>query len=152
MTKIIKDGTLTDANYALYESGITKGTIVPLQMFLELTDKSDTGVWLDAHEEVESIAGLLDEIPVVALNYPTFADGRSYSSASLLRRKYCFKGEIRAIGDVRNDQLEQMSRCGFNSYQLEENQDAEKAMGFLLSGFSYSYPATAKEPPLFAER
>ena len=152
MGKVIKNGELTTPYYQLYEAGEIRGTIVPLKMFVDLDNLKDTGVWLDAGEEVEGIANMLSEIPVVALNYPTFADGRAYSSASILRRRYHYKGEIRAIGDVRIDQLEQMSRCGFDAYQLTENQDVEKAKSVLLTGLSYSYPATANQPPLFSRR
>lgn len=152
MDKVIKNGELTTPEFSLYEDGDTQGTIVPLEMFLQLDDKSGTGVWLDSHEEVEALADQLDDIPVVALNYPAFTDGRAYSSANILRRKLGFAGEIRAIGDVRIDQLEQMSRCGFDAYQLTDNQDAEKAVGVLIKGFSHSYQATAREEPLYASR
>ena len=152
MGKVIKNGEMTTPRYRVYEAGKTTGTIVPLKMFLDLDNPTNTGVWLDADEEVESIVNMLSEIPVVALNYPTFADGRAYSSARILRRRYHFKGEIRAIGDVRVDQLEQMSRCGVDAYQLTENQDVEKAMSVILEGLSYSYPATANQPPLFSRR
>ena len=152
MDKVIKNGELTAPRYRFFETGEPAGTIVPLNMFLDLDDSTDTGVWLDAGEDVEAIEDKLREIPVIALNYPTFTDGRAYSSASILRRKYGYKGEIRAMGDVRIDQLEQMSRCGFDAYELSENQDAEEALDVLLKGFSYTYPATASQPPLFSRR
>ena len=152
MDRVIKDGELTTPSYQLFKAGETAGTIVPLEMFLDLDDTTDTGVWLNAGEDVEAIEDKLREIPVIALNYPAFTDGRAYSSASILRRRYGYTGEIRAMGDVRIDQLEQMSRCGFDTYQLSENQDAKKTMGVSLKGFSYSYPTTAKQPPLFSRR
>ena len=152
MSKVIKNAELTTPLYRLYDTGKTMGTIMPLEMFLDLEKPVNIGVWLDAGEKVESIAKMLREIPVVALNYPTFTDGRAYSSANILRRKYHYKGEIRAIGDVRIDQLEQMSRCGFDAYQLDENQDIEKALNVLLKALSYSYQPTANQPPLFSKR
>ena len=84
--------------------------------------------------------------------FSSFSDGRSYSSAVILRRRYSYQGEIRAVGDVRLDQLEQMSRCGFDSYELAGDQDRDKAIKFLEKNFSYSYPATVREMPLFADR
>ena len=152
MDKVIKNGKLTTPLYQLFDAEKKTGTIMPLAIFLNLRKPTDMGVWLQAGEEVERISGTLSEIPVVALNYPTFTDGRAYSSANILRRKYHYKGEIRAIGDVRIDQLEQMSRCGFDAYQLDENQDIEKALNVLLKALSYSYQPTANQPPLFSKR
>ncbi|MBT7371184.1 MAG: DUF934 domain-containing protein, partial [Gammaproteobacteria bacterium] len=97
MNKIIKDGELVTPEYEIFESGEAKGSIVPLETFLALTDKSNTGVWIDAHEEVETIAAFVQDIPVVALNFPVFADGRAYSSANILRRVCGYTGEIRAM-------------------------------------------------------
>lgn len=142
MDKLITHGELKSPGYQL----------VPLNEYLGMDDKSETGVWLDSHEEIEEIAGFVSELPVVALNFPVFTDGRAYSSASILRRRYGYEGELRAIGDVRIDQLEQMRRCGFDSYDLNDDQDAEKAMGVLLNGYSHSYQATAGQPALFEVR
>ena len=126
--------------------------ILSLKEFLELGTKEGTGVWLAADEAVETLAPYLDSTPVVALNFSSFSDGRCYSNAVILRRRYTYQGEIRAIGDVRLDQLEQMSRCGFDAYELASDQDREKAMKFLEKNFSYSYPSTVREMPLFAGR
>ena len=126
--------------------------LLPLVEFLELGNKGGTGVWLDSDEAVETLAPHLDSTPVVALNFSSFSDGRCYSSAVILRRRYAYQGEIRAVGDVRLDQLEQMSRCGFDAYELACDQDREKAKKFLEQNFSYSYPSTVREMPLFADR
>jgi uncharacterized protein (DUF934 family) len=56
-------------------------------------------------------------LSAVALNFPKFTDGRAYSGAALLRTRYGFKGEIRAIGDVLRDQFFFMQRCGFDAIQ-----------------------------------
>ena len=152
MNKIITNGELKAPRHTIAEEGQTEGAIVSLETFLEMDDRTDTGVWLDSHEEVESIADIIEDIPVIALNFPVFTDGRAFSSANILRRKYNYTREIRAIGDVRVDQLEQMQRCGFDSFHLAENQDAEKAMGVLLSGYSNHYQATVSGQALFDSR
>ena len=155
MINFIKNQELTATDYALCaevgESSAAK-EILPLQRYLELDDNSaDVGVWLDSDEEVESIESCLADLPVVALNFPVFNDGRAYSSASILRRKFGYQGEIRAIGDVRVDQLEQMIRCGFDAFELAENQDAKLAL-CRLNGFSVSYQQTVDREPLFKLR
>src|SRR6266498_2660810 len=64
----------------------------------------------------EEPAGLADDVaalPLIAIDFPEFTDGRGYSIGRLLRDRYGFKGELRAIGDVLRDQLFALSECGF---------------------------------------
>ena len=61
------------------------------------------------------------------MSFPKFVDGRAYSQAFVLRRRLGFKGDIRAIGDVLVDQVEQMQRCGFSSAVLRADQSLETA-------------------------
>ena len=63
------------------------------------------GVWLDSSEGPEELVGDLERLAVIGVNFPKFADGRGYSTARLLRERYGYRGEIRAIGDVLHDQL-----------------------------------------------
>ncbi|MFM0236793.1 DUF934 domain-containing protein [Paraburkholderia phytofirmans] len=63
----------------------------------------------------------------VELHFPNFTDGRAYSQAYLLRRRLCFKGDLRATGDVLVDQLIQMERTGFSSAVLKDGIDPEDA-------------------------
>ncbi len=70
--------------------------------------QANNSVQLEPDEEVEVLADHLKSISVIALHFPAFSDGRHYSSASILRHRFNYQGEIRAIGDVRVDQLEQM--------------------------------------------
>lgn len=139
MGDLIRDGAVV----------VDEQPIVTLEDFLA-GDKS-SGVLLAADEEVEEIASHLKKIPVVALDFPAFSDGRAYSSASILRRHHRYKGEIRAVGDVRIDQLEQMIRCGFNAFHLADGQDTELALS-KLAGFSFSYQHTIDREPLFRRR
>ncbi|WP_345790474.1 DUF934 domain-containing protein, partial [Enterobacter sp. Acro-832] len=97
--------------------------IVPLQMWrdhahvLKARD-GGLGVWLDSDEEAEEIGEDVQHFQVIALNFPAFTDGRNYSNARLLRDRYGFKGELRAIGDVLRDQLFFMARCGFDAFAI----------------------------------
>jgi uncharacterized protein (DUF934 family) len=106
-------------------------------------------VWLDSDQGADLIAADLPNLPLVALNFPGFMDGRSYSTAVVLRRHHGYTGEIRAIGDVLRDQLFFMKRCGFTTFDLKDSvklEDAQRAFG----DFSATYASTIEEPqPLF---
>ena len=112
----------------------------------------EVGVWLDSHEGAETLAGDLAHLSVIAVNFPKFTDGRGYTTARLLRERYAYRGEIRAIGDVLHDQLFFMKRCGFDAYAVRADKDMDDALaGF--NDFPENYQA-AFEPaqPLFRRR
>ena len=86
------------------------------------------------------------------MNFPKFADGRGYSIARLLRERYAYRGEIRAIGDVLQDQLFFMKRCGIDAYAVRADKDIEAALTGLRD-FSEAYQAAVDQPqPLFRRR
>jgi uncharacterized protein (DUF934 family) len=109
-------------------------------------------VWLDSDQGADLIAADLPHLPLVALNFPGFMDGRAYSTAVVLRKHHGYTGEIRAIGDVLRDQLFYMKRCGFTTFDLKDSvklEDAQRAFG----DFSATYASTVEEPqPLFRRR
>jgi uncharacterized protein (DUF934 family) len=86
------------------------------------------GVWLDAGDDVAAIAPDLDRLDVVAVNFPRFSDGRGFSTARLLRERYGYRGELRAVGDVSRDQLLYLERCGFDAFALRDGEDAHRAL------------------------
>jgi uncharacterized protein (DUF934 family) len=113
---------------------------------------SEVGIWLDSSETLEAIAERLNDFPVIALNFPSFADGRHYSTARELRQTYGYQGEIRAIGDVLRDQLCFLKSCGFSTFLLRGDQEAEECLR-AFDDFSYSYTATVEQSePLFTKR
>jgi uncharacterized protein (DUF934 family) len=83
------------------------------------------GVWLEPADEVEALAGRLDEVDLVALAFPKFRDGRAFTSARLLRERLGFTGEVRAVGDVLQDQAGFMIRCGFNAFSPADGSTVE---------------------------
>ena len=110
------------------------------------------GVWLEPNEGPETIAADLARLPLVAVEFPKFTDGRGFSTASLLRSRYGYRGEIRAIGDVLRDQLLYLRRCGFDAFALREDQDAEAALG-AFDDLPPGYQSAVDEPlPLFRRR
>lgn len=78
------------------------------------------GVVLEPDDSLEEIALDLPHLKMIALNFPKFTDGRAYSLAQILRTRYGFKGELRAIGDVLFDQLQLMQRCGFDAFEIKD--------------------------------
>jgi len=105
---------------AIPESG---DVLVSLERFL--SEKEDlvarsgaVGVWLRSDQTPAELVDDLGRITLVALDFPTFADGRSYSSARLLRERHGYKGELRAIGDVLCEQLGFMLRSGFDTFEM----------------------------------
>jgi uncharacterized protein (DUF934 family) len=131
--------------------------IVPLALWLGrrenfLAYPRRIGVWLDANEGPEAIAGEVERFAVIAVNFPKFGDGRGYSIARLLRERCSFKGELRAIGDVLHDHLYFMEQCGFDAFALRDDQDAQEALS-VFGTFSDGYQTSALRPtPLFRRR
>ena len=133
--------------------------IVPLALWLqrreELLARAETGTlgaWIDANEGPEALAADVQLFPIIAVNFPKFGDGRGYSIARLLRERYGFKGELRAIGDVLHDHLFFMSQCGFDAFALREDQDPQEALS-VFGTFSDGYQTSVLRPvPLFRRR
>jgi uncharacterized protein (DUF934 family) len=133
-----------------------KHVLLPLGLYLHEEDEARSqlagvGVWLDSHEQAEVLADRLERLPIIAINFPVFSDGRGYTLARALR-ELGFAGEIRAQGDVLRDQLCFMQRCGFDSFALRKDQDTEDCLA-AFEDFSASYTATTQQPqPLFHRR
>ncbi|MBL8452779.1 MAG: DUF934 domain-containing protein [Zoogloea sp.] len=159
--RVIDDGAeilVLDETQAPEALKLPEGAVfVPLAVWQAhkgvLSGRPGLGVWLDSHESVEDLATDLDSLQAIALNFPKFTDGRAYSGAALLRSRYGFKGEIRAIGDVLRDQFFFMQRCGFDAIQPKAGKysDAQLAEALAsLQDFSSPYQAAIDQPePLF---
>jgi uncharacterized protein (DUF934 family) len=98
--------------------------ILPLQAFLDIDPqerelaKERLGVVLQPGEQLDTIVDLLDTLSLVALAFPAFNDGRSFSKAELLRSRHGFEGAVRAVGQVLVDQLPHMQRVGFDEFEI----------------------------------
>jgi len=109
-------------------------------------------VVLEPTDDPRALAERLPGLKLIAVNFPKYSDGRGYSIARLLRERYGYKGELRAIGVVARDHLQLMAQCGFDSFQLREGEDAQAALAG-LHDFSEAYQANAAQPvPLFRRR
>lgn len=74
------------------------------------------GVQIEPSEPVEELAEVLPRLALVAVAFPKFRDGRAYTTATLLRQRLGFAGEVRAVGDVLREQANFMVRCGFDAF------------------------------------
>lgn len=109
------------------------------------------GVLLGPADDPAAVAGQLDEIGLIAVEFPTFSDGRGFSIGRLLRERYGWRGELRAVGEVLRDPLFYLARCGFDTFALVDGLDPDAVLG-AFGDFSETYQAGTDRPPLFARR
>ena len=98
------------------------------------------GVVLSPEHHVEQLAPDLAHFALIAAQFSGPSEGRGYTQARQLRDHWNFKGELRAIGYVRRDQLFFMARCGFNSFELPETdiEDAHSAFTTFTAAYQPS--------------
>lgn len=160
MQNLIKDGQLQEDHWTLIDEDApipaTGPVILPLALYQaqksewDATDR-DIGVWLNDEQMAEDVIDSLDKLALIALRFPKFADGRGFSKARLLRERYGYKGEIRAIGDFLPDQVFYMGRCGIDAFACRTEDEAMTALA-LLSPFSVRYQSGTDSTPLFERR
>lgn len=108
------------------------------------------GVLLTAGEGIERLVPFLDQLELIAIDFPSFKDGRGFSSARLLRARFGYAGEIRAMGEVLADQLGFMLRCGFTAFALR-HPDPEAAFAAATQRFSYHYQSASERRATIAD-
>jgi uncharacterized protein (DUF934 family) len=116
------------------------------QRALLLARGTPIGIRLHSDQPPERIATDLPHFAVVALEFPKFRDGRAYSYARLLRERYGYKGELRAVGDVLLEQLFFMLRTGFDAFELA-SQDPLGDYRTAVADFSVWYQPAADGRP-----
>jgi uncharacterized protein (DUF934 family) len=139
--------------------------LVPLAMWDEyrqtfIADAKLTGaslgVLLAPQDDPAAIAPDLAHFKLIAIDFPQFADGRGYSIARLLRERYGYTGELRAVGDVLRDQIYYLLRVGFDSFLLAERKSDEQSVAAVLTAyqdFSENYQTSVEQKqPLFRRR
>jgi uncharacterized protein (DUF934 family) len=147
---LLRDGVIVDDEWARIADGEALPEGPPLLVTLARWQaERDTlvaravplGVIVPNTVDVATLAPDLDKLALVALVFPRFNDGRAFSQARLLRERYGFAGEIRATGAVLRDQLLFMQRCGFDAYEVV-NQDAVGAWRAALAEIKVFYQPT----------
>jgi uncharacterized protein (DUF934 family) len=132
------------------EAALPEGPVlVPLARWLAdahaLLARPHAGVWLGPADDPAALAPWIERVPVVAVDFPKFTDGRGFSIAYLLRARLGYRGELRAIGDVLPDQLAYLKRVGFDAFALRPDRKAEHALA-ALDVFSDAYQGSVDEP------
>jgi uncharacterized protein (DUF934 family) len=152
--KVVKDRKVVEDAWHLVKDDEAAGAnaIVSLARWNAERDAllaaGPVGLVLRSSEAPDDIQDL-EKAPLIALDFPAFTDGRGYSSARMLRTRFGYEGEIRAIGDVMRDEMFYMSRVGIDSFVVKATKDIEKALS-AFDDFSVTYQAAADEArPLF---
>jgi len=126
------------------------GALLPLEFVVAQTARvrasGRAGIWLAPTDDPACTIEFFDWIELIAVQFPKFTDGRGYSSAVLLRNRYGWRGELRALGDVLPDQLFALRRVGFDSFALRADRDPIAALG-AFEPFSDVYQGSV-DPPL----
>ena len=106
------------------------------------------GVVLQPVHAVERLAQDLQHLALVAAEFPGPTDGRGYTQGRLLRERYAFAGELRAVGYVRRDQLFFLARCGFNSFEMPDAEldDARAALATFTLAYQISNDRGLEQP------
>jgi uncharacterized protein (DUF934 family) len=130
--------------------------IVPLAAWLAQRDNlaartGQVGVWLKPDDEPGQLARDVAQLPLIAVQFPQFTDGRGYSIGRLLRERFGYKGELRAIGDVLRDQLFYMASVGFNAFDLKEGKSLDDALT-AFDDFSDAYQTSVARPVPYYRR
>ena len=166
MPKLIKDGQIIDDSWSLMAKpeGDTAAAevpagqvLIPLSVWLAQKDalqiRTDLGVWIDSDETAEQLGSDAQRFAVVGVNFPGFMDGRAFSTARLLRERFGFTGELRAVGNFIRDQLCYLRRCGVNAFAFANPEINLDEAVKSLSDLQEYYQAAVDQPlPLFRRR
>ena len=156
MPQLIKGGAVHEDRWTLLREIAAAlpetPVIVPLAFWLaadaETRARGDVGVWLTPADNPALLGTEATTLPLIAVDFPKFTDGRGYSIGRLVRERFGFKGELRAIGEVLRDQLYYLSQVGFDAFVLRDGKDAQDALQSLRD-FSDGYQLTNQRTPWF---
>jgi len=169
MAHLVRNAEITSDSWQLLDtkeavaaalSSALQGTpdaLVPLPLWLASREAFEAkpirlGILLEPNDDPQDLVPDLPRIELIAVKFVRFTDGRGYSIARLLRGRYGYHGELRAVGDVLLDQLYYMKRVGFDAFALRDDQDPLAAKA-ALSAFTTGYQGSTDEPlPLFRRR
>jgi len=151
--RVIKDNQIIEDSWTridTIEAGqvLPEGDIiVPFSYWKQNRDAlkgraGNLAVCLNGDDRVEELAADIAQFSLIALDFPAFRDGRCYSHARLLRDRYGFKGDLRAVGDVLRDQLFYLKRCGFSSFFIRHDKDINDALK-AFNDFTVKYQTAA---------
>ena len=157
MPKLIRDGAIVEDDLGpVNPESVESGHLLTLEQWLALPDKSGSCVQLEPGDGAAPLLEALADIRVVAIN---LLSASAYSVMNTVSENYArelrergYSGELRAVGQCIPDQLHYLTRCGFNAFQPESEDDLAQAL-VSLKGFSEHYQAAIDNPqPLFRRR
>ena len=123
---LLKDGRLVEDPWQFIgdDDDIPVVSLARLKNSIETLDmcSRNLGVRLDNDADAHELAPFIDRLALIALDFPAFTDGRAYSQARIITTQLNFSGELRATGNVLADQGVFMSRCGFDSFEIDARQ------------------------------
>ncbi len=137
----LADGETVNSNYATVSVERWK-----LERDSLRTDMNNIGLRISPEDSIEDILDDLDYFDLICLDFPAFTDGRLFSTARLLRGRYEYNGELRAIGNFIRDQIFFLSRVGVNAFELQESNDITEALNG-LNEFSVTYQESSNNNP-----
>ena len=154
MPKIIKNGEIIMDAWLSADSNSDDAAgsqICTLAQWQAREDKRSTAVQIEPADEIDCLIPELENIKLIAINFPVFTDGRGFSYARELREQG-YRGELRAVGHFIRDQLTYLSRVGFDAFQFADESEIDGAVDS-LKDFSEHYQASIDQPqPLFKRR
>lgn len=154
MPRLIRDGVICEDEWLPPDPDAghpDRHRICTLDQWLAAPDRAALAVQLEPGQAPAPLYAALASIPLVAIYFPVFTDGRGFSYGRELRERG-YRGELRARGHFIRDQLHYLARCGFNAFQMEDEEGLEDALPG-LDAFSEAYQASIDRPlPLFRRR
>ncbi len=104
-----------------------------------ITQPRRLGVQLMPAQNPQDLVADLPRLALIAVQFPSVSEGRGYSQARQLRERFRFAGELRAVGNVRRDQLFFLARCGFNAFELPEAELEPALAAFATFSAEYQF-------------
>jgi uncharacterized protein (DUF934 family) len=152
MPQLIKNRALSNADWVVAGSegaAAAKQLLLPLADYLKAMNAGEpTGVRAvllkPENVDLAPLVPHLAKLPLVAVHFGSTGEGRGYTQARLLRERHGFKGELRAVGAVRADQIFFLARCGFDAFELADGEDVATAIA-QLDRFTVAYQASGSE-------
>ncbi len=161
---LIKDGKFVADRFVFVPEGNAfpedVGAMVTLARFQSERENlfvhhAPVAVRLASSENPQVLKDDLHRIAAIAIEFPTFRDGRGFSWARMLRTRLGYKGEIRAVGHILYDQLAFMVRVGFDAFEMRQDfaiEDFTRAMGEMTYAYQPSADGVKTIPELRTNR
>jgi uncharacterized protein (DUF934 family) len=142
MRQVIKNRKLVedDWSYGPDAAGDAARAVLPLAEYLaaQRAGVLPRAVKLEPADDQEQLKPYLSGVELIAVEFPSSGEGRGYTQGRLLRERHGYRGELRAVGAVRVDQIWFLARCGFDAFDLAPGEDARLAIA-QLERFSVAY-------------